>query len=106
MKPSVLIPVLQVSGPGTAVQLQPAGHAQTEATHVQRTVPLPALAVMSVRDSSVPRLQAEPYYKKLFHLCQSNQRLYTEDDWSLTMPISPIHMFGYFNFFLVFFFFI
>lgn len=42
---SVFLPVLQDSSPGSAVQLWPAGHAQTEETHVQRTLSLQALAV-------------------------------------------------------------
>lgn len=32
------VAVLQVSGPGTAVQLWPAGYASTEETNVQRTL--------------------------------------------------------------------
>lgn len=43
-----------MSGPGTAIQFQSAGHAQAEATYVQRTVPLPALAVTPVCDTFVP----------------------------------------------------
>ena len=41
----MFLPVLQDPGPGAAVQLRPAGYAQTEKTHVQRTVSLQALAV-------------------------------------------------------------